>query len=96
MSDYMDALREFVEAHKFYPEDAAQRGEQGSAELQITIMRDGTVRNLRQLASSGSPALDAAWMSVFRDNKLPPFNDDMPMRELTMPVTLNYELIYRH
>jgi len=94
MSDYMDALNDFVESHKYYPRAAADNGEEGSAELLVTISRDGTVKSMRLVSSSGSPLLDAAWMSVFRDHRLPAFNDDMRMGELTIPVTLNYHLIY--
>ncbi len=94
--DYDEALMAFVEAHKYYPREAAENGEQGAATLLITVARDGTVKHLRWLGHSGSELLDAAWYSVFADNKLPPMNDDMPGDEYTFPFTLDYVLIYGH
>ena len=96
LADWLDALRDFVEDHKYYPREAAENGEQGSAVLRVTVTRDGTVKKLELVSSSGSQMLDAAWMAVFRDNKLPPFNDDMPHKEITLPVELDYHLIYGH
>ncbi len=93
--DYMELLDDFVESHKYYPQDAADNGEQGTAVLEVTVTRDGTVKNLRLVSSSGSPTLDAAWMAVFRDNRLPPFNDDMPQGEQTFRLALDYQLIYQ-
>ena len=94
MSDWGEELREFVEEHKYYPREAAENGEQGSAVVRMTVSRDGTVRKLTLISSSGSHLLDAAWMAVFRDNKLPPFNDDMPENEMTFSFELDYHLIY--
>jgi protein TonB len=93
-ADYLALLSEFIEEHKYYPEGAAQNGEEGSATVQLTVRRDGSVRSLSLASSSGSSLLDAAWMAVFRDNRLPPFTDDMPGAEQTFTLTLNYELIY--
>ncbi len=95
-SDWGEALREFVEEHKYYPREAADNGEQGSAVLRVTVSRDGTVKRLTLVSSSGSHLLDAAWMAVFRDNRLPPFNDDMPDSEVTFNYELDYSLIYRN
>ena len=94
MSDWGERLQEFVEEHKYYPREAADNGEQGSAVLRVTVSRDGTVKRLVLVSSSGSHLLDAAWMAVFRDNKLPPFNDDMAGKEVTFNYELDYHLIY--
>jgi protein TonB len=94
MSDWQEQLQEFVEEHKYYPREAADNGEQGAAVLHVTVGRDGTVKRLTLLSSSGSHLLDAAWMAVFRDNKLPPFNDDMSGNEVTFNYELDYHLIY--
>jgi len=94
-ADYLALLSEFIETHKYYPEGAARNGEEGSATVRLTVLRDGTVKGLDLLSSSGSSLLDAAWMGVFRDNRLPAFTDDMPGSEQTFTLTLNYELIYR-
>jgi protein TonB len=95
-ADYLALLSEFIEEHKYYPEGAAANGEEGTATVQLTVARDGTVKALHLDASSGSSLLDAAWMAVFRDNRLPAFTDDMPGAQQTFTLSLNYELIYRH
>jgi protein TonB len=94
-ADYLALLSEFSETHKYYPEGAARNGEEGSATVRLTVRRDGTVEALDITSSSGSSLLDAAWLAVFRDNRLPAFTDDMPLPRETFSLTLNYELIYR-
>lgn len=94
--DYGELIRDFVEEHKYYPAEAARNGEEGAATVKVTVDRDGNVKALTLVTPSGSRLLDAAWMSIFRDNKLPPFNDDMPGQSFTFEFTLNYYLIYGH
>jgi protein TonB len=94
IGDYMELLRDFVEEHKYYPEAAIRNEEQGGATVDVTVLRDGRVKALTLVDSSGSHLLDAAWMSVFRDNRLPPLSDDIPGPEHTFRLRLNYELIY--
>jgi TonB family protein len=94
--DYMSEVEDFVETHKYYPPEAGERGEEGGATVEVTVRRDGTVTSVRLVDSSGSQMLDAAWLSVFRDNRLPAFNDDMPENQFTFRYRLNYYLIYRH
>ena len=93
--DYMEALSEFVELHKYYPPSSARNGEEGESVIRVTIERDGTVKDMRLLSSSGSSMLDSAWEAVFRDNKLPPFPDDLPGNQQTFTLSLNYHLLYR-
>ncbi len=94
-ADYMALLREFIETHKYYPQEAAEHGDEGAATVLVTIARDGTVEALSLVRPSGSHLLDAAWLAVFRDNRLPAFTDDMPWPRVTLPLTLNYYLIYQ-
>jgi protein TonB len=94
MGDYMALIQDFVEEHKYYPEGAIRNEEQGGATVEVTVLRDGRVKALTLVDSSGSHLLDAAWMSVFRDNRLPPLSDDIPGNEFTFRFRLNYELIY--
>ncbi len=92
--DYDEEIRAFADAHKYYPREAAENGEQGAATLRITIARDGTVKHMEWVGHSGSALLDAAWYSVFADNKLPPMNDDMAGDQYTFTFTLDYYLLY--
>jgi protein TonB len=92
--DYMAMLSEYIETHKYYPESAAANGEQGESVVRVTIERDGRVRDVSLVQSAYSPALDAAWESVFRGQKLPAFTDDMKEQELTLTLSLDYILTY--
>jgi protein TonB len=93
-ADYLALLSEFIETHKYYPPEAARNGEDGSATVELTVRRDGKVEALNLVQSSGSEILDAAWMAVFRDNRLPPFPDELNKPRETFTLTLNYHLIY--
>jgi TonB family protein len=93
--DWNALLQEFVEEHKYYPPRAGNNGEQGYATVQFIAHKDGTITGLRLVTSSGSSILDAAWMAVFRDNRLPPFTDDMPQSAQPITFTMDYELLYR-
>ena len=93
--DYLELLSEYVETHKFYPERAAANGEDGVAVIRATIARDGTVKDVHLVESSGSRDLDIAWISLFRDQRLAPFPDDMREKERDFTLSMDYVLIYR-
>jgi TonB family protein len=91
--DYMERLSEYVESHKYYPEQAGRNGEQGTAVVSVLMSRDGTVKDVRLEQSSESRMLDVALESMFRDKRLPPFPDDMkePQKEFTISMTYEIE-----
>jgi protein TonB len=93
--DYLERLSDYVETHKFYPELAAANREAGVAVIKATILRDGTVRDVRLVESSGSRTLDMAWMGMFRNKRLPPFPDDMREDQREFTLSMDYEIIYR-
>ena len=92
--DYMERLTEYVETHKYYPEQAGRNGEQGTATIKALITRDGTVKDARLEQSSESRMLDLALLSMFRDKHLPPFPDDMKENEHEFTITMTYEIVY--
>jgi protein TonB len=92
--DYLERLSDYVETHKFYPELAARNREAGVAVIKATIMRDGTVKDVRLIESSGSRTLDMAWMGMFRAKHLPPFPDDMREDQRDFTLSMDYELKY--
>jgi len=93
--DYLEALSDYVETHKYYPEVAARNREAGVAVISATIRRDGTVQDVKLLQSSGSRMLDMAWMGMFRAKRLPPFPDDMRENERKFTLSMDYEIIYQ-
>lgn len=90
---YAELLHEYVEEHKYYPEQAVQNGEQGISIISATITRDGRVRGVRLVTSSGSPWLDMAWVGLFSTMQLPPFPADMKVPELEFTYSMEYQLI---
>ena len=94
-SDYIAGISEYVETHKFYPQQAADNGEEGNSVLAVTISRDGRVRNVQLVESAGSRWLDMAWISLFRGHQFAPFPDDMKEKERTFTLTMDYEILYR-
>jgi protein TonB len=93
--DWWAAFSAFVEEHKYYPMSAAERGEDGQSVLHLVIERDGTVKSVRIELSSGSPALDNAWISEFRGAKVPPFPEGTEETEIEFPASMTYILEHR-
>ena len=91
--DYMEALGEYVETHKFYPELAGRNGEQGTVVVRALIARDGTVKDVRLEQTSESRLLDVALISMFRGKHLPPFPEDMKEQEREFTISMTYEIV---
>lgn len=94
-ADYIEGISEYVETHKFYPQQAADNGDEGTSVLEVTISRDGRVRNVRLVASAGSRWLDMGWESLFRGHQFAPFPDDMKEKERTFTLSMDYQIIYK-
>jgi protein TonB len=90
---YEERLEKYVEENKYYPEQAVENGEQGISVISATITRDGHVKGVRLITSSGSPWLDMAWVGLFRSMRLPPFPADMKVPELEFTYSMEYTLI---
>jgi len=88
-----DAIfNKWVNEHTYYPQAAAEQGQQGSSTISFTVHRDGTVTGVRLLSSAGSPFLDQAWLGIFLQNNVPPFSPDAKDNSVHIVATLNYEL----
>ncbi len=95
-SDYLEGISEYIETHKFYPEQAAEAGEEGTSVISVTIARDGRVKDVHLVESAGSNWLDMGWISLFRGHQFAPFPDDMKEKERTFTMSMDYEIIYGH
>jgi protein TonB len=91
-SGYRALLRDWLEAHKHYPEAARERGEEGWALLRFRVDRGGRVLDYALVRSSGHPDLDAAVAVMMRGAILPAFPPDMPQSSLTISVTIRFGL----
>jgi protein TonB len=86
------ALSAWLQAHKFYPERARRRGEQGTVVLRFTAERDGRVLHVALVEPSGSRILDNAALSMLRDAHIPPFPATMPQQQITLTLPVRYAL----
>ena len=89
---WMGRFRSWVERHKYYPEQAAALGEEGSVEVEIDIAPDGHVTNVVLRQRSGSPWLDLALQSMFRGATVPPFPPGTRDPSVSFRVRMNYIL----
>lgn len=93
-SSYYGLLGKWLRMHlNYYPEDAAERGEEGNPIVEMDIEADGTVNNLKLIHSSGSDSLDSALLSVFRTRKLPPIPPNSPEKHVKITVSMHYNII---
>lgn len=90
---YMAALRQAIEAQKYYPRRARRLGHQGSVRIEFILERDGRLRDIRIAESSGSRALDkAALKAVKTVGRFEPIPQELAQRRWPLDVALNYEL----
>lgn len=94
-ADWRNELADWIEQHKYYPEDAAKRGEQGINEVRVVVNRDGHVEAVELERQSGSQRLDSAAIGLFRDADLPPFPLGTQEERVTIDLTIHY-VIYRN
>jgi TonB family protein len=93
--DYLELINQYVETHKYYPQQAADEGQDGIAVVHVTISPEGRILHLELIESSGSSWLDMAWVGLFRGMRLPRFPPNMKVPQLELDATMNYEL-FRH
>jgi TonB family protein len=91
--DWSNELSSWIEAHKYYPRQAAERGEEGTAVVRVTINRNGKVENVELLDRSGSQWLDLSLQALFRDRSVPPFPPDATTATIKVDVEMHYILI---
>ena len=89
---WMGALRAWVNAHTYYPEQALVEHQQGPVTLIVEIDRSGKVLSYKLVMSSRSVFLDGAWQDVWRRSNVPPFTPDMTGDSITIAYTMRYIL----
>ena len=92
-SDYGDEIGAWIRRHMYYPEDAAKRGEDGPSHVHVVLDRQGRVKSVRLVDSSGSYSLDDATQGMFRNAQLPPVPPDMAGEHFDVDLTIDYILL---
>jgi TonB family protein len=90
--EWLERFREWVESHKYYPEQAAELGQQGVVAVEIRVAPNGQVTDLELRERSGSPWLDLGLQALFRDARVPPLPPGSA-DSVTFQVTMTYQLI---
>ncbi|MDE2320235.1 MAG: energy transducer TonB, partial [Rhodospirillales bacterium] len=93
-ADWDAALTKWVQDHAYYPQAAAEQGQEGTATVEFTVDRNGHVTGLKLLDSAGSPFLDQAWEQLFSDNTLPRFPPDAKDSHVEVRYTVHYVLVH--
>jgi len=86
------AVTAWLAAHRTYPEQARERGEEGSVSVQFTVDRSGRVLEAAIVKSSGFSLLDAAELGLLRQAALPAFPAEMPQAQVTVATSVRYSL----
>lgn len=77
--------------------ESARLGEKGRVGIVFEIVKDGSVPQLRLVASSGSPALDrAALASIRASNPFPPLPEEFTGKHLVLQFIFLYNLGYTY
>lgn len=92
-ADWAQGLAVYWRQHRYYPQQAAQNGEDGTVEIQIVVNRLGRVESVEIQRRSGSSWLDMAAVGTWRNAQLAPLPAENTDRTITIPLTINYLLI---
>ncbi|MGC9270616.1 energy transducer TonB [Acidiphilium sp.] len=92
--DWESAFNKWVNQHKYYPQAAADQGEQGSVTVSFTVLPNGKIIDLQLVKRSGAPLLDMAWYGLFRGVKVPPFPPGSTAKQERVIATIHYILIH--
>ncbi len=89
---YLERVKKSV-FRAWEPEQASRNKEQGRVVLEFTILRDGSLENIRILRSSGYPSLDReAMRAVKAVSPFRPLPERTGLSELSIRYTFNYSL----
>ena len=91
-SDWSNEFMQWVDEHKYYPDQAIANDEDGNSGVQFTVDRYGRVTGVRLVRRSGSVWLDMGLTGMFRDARLPPFPPGAPGKDVTITFTMHYIL----
>lgn len=94
-SDWIALLHAWWNQHGYYPEQAAQNGEDGIVQIHVAVNRYGQVLRVELTRKSGSQWLDLGALAVFRNAKLPPFPPSTPESQADLDLTIRYYLLRR-
>jgi TonB family protein len=91
---YFAGIKEKIEWAWVYPQQAQMQGQQGILTLSFTILRNGTLKEVKLVNSSGYQILDRAAILAVRDAAgFGPMPSNWEDKELTIMANFHYRLI---
>ncbi len=92
-ADWANGLAAYWRAHRYYPRQAVESGEDGSVQVELVVNRLGKVESVQIKTRSGSPWLDMAAVGTWRNAQLAPFPRENTDETATITLTINYILL---
>jgi TonB family protein len=92
-TDWRNLLSQWVESHSYYPSQAAEMNQQGTARVLVTALPNGQVTSVELERGSGSAWLDLALEGLFQNAKLPPFPKSAGDQPVPFHFTMHYILV---
>jgi protein TonB len=92
-TDWRNLLSQWVESHSYYPSQAAELSQQGTARVLVTALPNGQVTSVELERGSGSAWLDLALEGLFQNAKLPPFPKSAGDQPVPFHFTMHYILV---
>lgn len=89
---WVAAISAWLAAHKTYPAEARERGEEGNVSVRFTVDRYGRVTAAAIVKASGSALLDDAALEMLRHAVFPAFPADMTQAQVTITTAIRYSL----
>ncbi|MCI0483779.1 MAG: energy transducer TonB [candidate division NC10 bacterium] len=83
--DWRQLLRDRIERAKQYPPEARRQGMEGTTEVEFQVAKDGSVKEVMVVRSSGFPILDQASVETIKRAGPLPF----------VPGTIRLPITYR-
>ncbi len=88
---YVNELKERIWAHWVYPREAAERHQSGRAVIEFKVNKDGTLRRVRVLQTSGVDILDKYAVNAVRfASGVSPIPDSLKVDCMTLAVGFRY------
>lgn len=92
-NDYFVQLARKLAQHRYYPQSARDRNQEGRVVMRVVIARSGQLIDARVERSSGVPAIDEAELdTVRRSSPFPPLPLHIAGQQATFLIPVNYEL----
>ncbi len=93
-ANYKIALRNAIEAHKFYPRRAKRLKREGKVIIDFTINRNGLIHNVHIAQTSGTNLLDkAALDAVNKLGQFKPIPEQIPRPHWKLEVPMEFTLL---